>query len=188
MPELINANGLRLDLACGGYKEKGYLGVDKFRTPETDQIVDLQVYPWPWEDESITAVRCSHYFEHLDGAQRMQFMEELYRILIPAGKAIMITPHWSSTRAYMDPTHKWPPVCEYSYAYFDRNWREKERLHHYLPITCDFEYVSEFMVYDKKDLMDMLTKRFGPDSFHNLLNVVDDIKTTLTKRGRLCHA
>jgi hypothetical protein len=70
-------------------------------------------------------------------------MNELWRVLLPGGKATIITPHWASNRAYGDFTHADKPVSEMFYAYLDRRWREENAPDNdaeYNPdgYTCDF--------------------------------------------------
>ena len=67
-------------------------------------------------------------------------MDEVHRVLIPGGKATFITPAYNSERAVQDFTHEWPPVAPPSYFYFDRNFRNGNRLTHgYYDLQCDFE-------------------------------------------------
>jgi SAM-dependent methyltransferase len=101
--------------------------------------------PWPWLDASVEEIHASHILEHFTAPQRMHIFNEMYRVLIPNGKATIITPWWASGRAYGDPTHQWPPVCEMSYYYLNREWRAKNAPHtdiEYNPAgyTCDFDH------------------------------------------------
>jgi hypothetical protein len=54
---------LRLDLASGQNVRDGYEGVDIW--PGSAHVVDLQQYPWPFPDESVLELNCSHYIEHI---------------------------------------------------------------------------------------------------------------------------
>ena len=63
--EKILINEPRLDLACGDNKREGYAGIDVVKTNSVDYVVDLQVYPWPIESESVEEINCSHYIEHI---------------------------------------------------------------------------------------------------------------------------
>jgi hypothetical protein len=144
---------IRLDLGCCGAKrqpapgEPPWLGVDRIAFPGVDVVCDLAepVYtpipdgfewmtdvferkivgykPWPFVDNSVTEVHASHFVEHLDNVQRVHFVNELYRVLIPGGKATIIVPHLASCRAYGDPTHKWSPLGEFWPYYLSREWR-----------------------------------------------------------------
>jgi hypothetical protein len=76
--------------------------------------------------------------------ERIHFINELYRILKPGTKATIITPCWSSCRAYGDPTHKWPPVSEFAFFYWKKDWRianapHTDATHLKGGFTCDFQ-------------------------------------------------
>ena len=103
---------LKLDLACGIAKQPGWFGVDVAEGTQADLVFDLTTTPWPWADGSVAEVRCSHFFEHLGAEQRVRFMEEVWRILVPGGKATITVPHARSDGAVQDPTHQWPPIVE----------------------------------------------------------------------------
>ena len=128
---------LKLDLGCGKNKKPGFSGVDKMDFEGVDKVYDLSCPgPWPWDDNSVSEVHCSHFLEHLHGDQRVKFFNELYRVLQKDAKATIITPHWRSGRAYGDLTHQWPPVVEFFWYYLDKNWRAVNAPH--VPLTCDF--------------------------------------------------
>jgi hypothetical protein len=38
-------------------------------------------FPWPWQDGSVEEFQCAEIFQHVPGRKRLQFMEELYRVL-----------------------------------------------------------------------------------------------------------
>jgi len=56
----------KLDLACGNNKKGAdWIGVDVSKTSSVDIVHDLNIYPWPFEDNSIDEIYCSHYIEHI---------------------------------------------------------------------------------------------------------------------------
>lgn len=128
---------LKLDLGCGINRRAGFIGVDSRDFPGVDEIVDL-TKPWPWDDASVSEVHASHVVEHFDATERIHFVNELYRVLIPGGKAMVVTPHWASCRAYGDLTHKWPPVSEFWFYYLSKDWRAANAPHNDF-YKCDFE-------------------------------------------------
>jgi len=133
--------GRKLDIACGQNKQEGWIGIDICKTDQADIVHDLRVTPWPIESESIDEARASHFFEHLDGQERIRFMNELYRVLKPGRGCIFVTPY-GYDRQVQDPTHKWPPVVDATYLYFDKQWLHANGLSHYiemLGIECDFQ-------------------------------------------------
>ena len=135
---------LKLDLGCGANKRAGFTGVDSREFPGVDVVTDLNS-AWPWDDASVEEIHASHMLEHFSGLQRMHIFNEMYRVLIPNGKATIITPHWASGRAYGDPTHQWQPVCEFSYYYLNKEWRRVNAPHTDAEwmvggYTCDFDH------------------------------------------------
>lgn len=127
---------LKLDFGCGKNPREGFEGVDSrdFGQPHT---VDLRE-AWPWKDGSVEEAHASHFIEHLTGPERIHFINELYRVLIPGGKCQVVTPHWASCRAYGDLTHQWPPVSEFWWYYLSKEWRATNAPHNDA-YACDFE-------------------------------------------------
>jgi SAM-dependent methyltransferase len=168
---------VKVNLACGQRKDEGWIGVDIVKTDVVDIVHDLTKMPWPFADASVDEIFCHHFMEHINGAQRMEFMNECWRIMKPGATLQIICPHWSSMRAVQDPTHVYPPLCETSFLYFNKKWRELNKLDHY-PITCDFEYGYAYM-YDPElngknaDYQAMAQKHW--------LNAIWDIAINLTK-------
>jgi SAM-dependent methyltransferase len=128
---------LKLDLGCGKNKAEGFVGVDSVAFDGVDVVADLRKR-WPWADDSVDEIRASHFVEHLEPDERIHFANEAYRVLKKGGKVSIIVPHWSSTRAYGDLTHKWPPVCEFWLYYLNADWR-KTNAPHNADYTCDFD-------------------------------------------------
>jgi hypothetical protein len=169
---------MKLDLGCGRAKKPGFIGVDVTPDCDADIVHDLTVVPWPFADASVDEVWCAQFFEHLTGAQRIAFMEELYRIMKPGAQATIITPYWTSGRAMQDPTHQWPPLLESSYLYFNRQWRETNGLGHY-GIHCDFDFRFAFAFADHWAQKSADEKAFARLHF---VNVVNDLHVFLTRR------
>jgi len=94
----------KLDIGCGNNKipDSIYLDVDKDANP--DILHDLNIFPYPIEDNSIDEVIAKHIIEHLDHPQ--EFINELYRILKPGGTVFIETPHFTSYVAYSEVQHK----------------------------------------------------------------------------------
>lgn len=139
---------LRLDLGCGKNKKAGFKGVDSIAFEGVDVVADLRK-AWPWPDNSVAEAHCSHTLEHFDAQERVHFLNELYRVLAPGAKCLMIVPYWASGRAYGDPTHKWPPVSEFATLYWRREWRlsqapHTDAQHNPAGFTCNFEVTGGY--------------------------------------------
>ena len=172
---------IRLDLGCGKNKRKDgeWIGVDAIKFDEVDIVQDLRK-KWPWEDDSVDEVHCSHFLEHLDGTERVAFFNELCRVMKKGAKATIITPHWSHERAYGDPTHKFPPVCSWTYFYLEKSWRDANAPHS--GYECDFSYTI-MGVHDPNDqwvaFRNQETKYV---MMSRNINTVTDMIATITKK------
>ena len=101
-----------LDIGCGVNKVPNTVGMDIDPASHADIIHDLNVYPYPIAENSFDHVYATHIIEHLDDPKK--FLQEIYRILKPGGRAFLATPHFSCYVAYAEPQHK----LFYSYFMF----------------------------------------------------------------------
>ena len=140
---------LKLNLGAGKSRMDGYLSVDEISFDGIDVVADLR-NPWPWGNATVSDIHMSHVLEHFDGQERVHIFNEIYRVLIPGGKARHPRPHaWSSQRACGDYTHKWPPVCEFLYNYLWKEWRLENAPHNDIKFNpkgynCDFSYAGGY--------------------------------------------
>ena len=97
----------RLNLGCGFDKRKGWINADNFKECEPDVFVDIESFPWPFEDNSFDQILMKHVLEHV-GATFADFrlvMRELYRVLKPDGVLEIHVPHFRHDTYWSDPTH-----------------------------------------------------------------------------------
>ena len=180
---------LKLDLGCGQNKQVGFTGVDIKKIKGVDVVHDLFKFPWPFKDESISEIFCSHFFEHVPARLRALMMDEIYRILVSPhedgsgnnvhGRCTFITPYYSSMRAIQDYTHEWPPICEGSFLYFNKSWREQNKLDHY-DIHCDFDFSYGYVINQPFIQKHEEARAFAVTHY---INSISDIQVVLTKRG-----
>ena len=98
-------NDLKLNLGCGEKRLPGYINVDKFGNPDIKH--DLESFPWPWENNSISEIKLIHVLEHLGKETETYFgiLKEIYRICKNGAKIFIIVPHYRHEFFYDDPTH-----------------------------------------------------------------------------------
>jgi Methyltransferase domain len=179
---LVPAEPIKLDLGCGTRKQPGYQGVDVIAFVGVEHVLDIRVTPWKWADNSVSDIHCSHFLEHLTAWERVAFLNECYRVLVPAGKMQIVVPHWCSCRAYGDPTHQWPPVSEFSPLYWNREWREREAPHtdyHNRPdgFRCDFALTSGYGM--RQDLLTR-AREYQQHALENFKEAAQDYHVGLT--------
>lgn len=194
---------IKLDLGCGPRKNEGHIGIDSIAFDGVDFICDLSKDSWflmpngelkeehkelvephgtgfKFKDGVVDSVESSHFLEHLDGTERIGFFNELCRVMKVGGTARIITPHWSHERAYGDPTHKFPPVCSWTYFYLNSDWRKGNAPH--VGFTCDFDFTlagvhdpnDTWVAFRNQETKSILMARN--------INVVTDLIANLTKK------
>jgi ubiquinone/menaquinone biosynthesis C-methylase UbiE len=164
---------MKLDLACGLNKHEGFLGVDIVPLPGVDIVWDLENYPWPFDDNSIDEIYCSHYIEHTKDL--IKFMDEVWRICKPGAPVTIIAPYYSSIWAWRDPTHV-RAISEETFLYFTKTFRETHGLAH-MPIKSNYEILEVIFALDN----DFANKSEEELRFaiRHYINVVMEIKVVL---------
>lgn len=167
----------KLDIGCGQNKQAGHIGIDICACDGVDHVMDVRQTPWPIEDGVVDEIFTSHFFEHLDGPERVDFMHECWRVMKVGARMLIIVPYWASMRSVQDPYHKWPPVCEASFYYFVEHWRQDNKLTHY-PIKCNFNFGWNYAADPELGLR---AEEVQKQAVRNFLNVVYDLHVYLTK-------
>lgn len=121
---------IRLNLGCGQRKLPGYLNVDAAAACAPDLVLDLESFPWPWEDDSVGQVLLIHVLEHLGQAPAtfLGIMRELWRVCCDGAEIVIEVPHPRSDEFLGDPTHV-RPITPGGLSLFSQRFnRECERL------------------------------------------------------------
>ena len=134
--ELVVSLPTRLDIGCGKTTPEGWVGIDAIDFGQKHVLDVRKGIPYP--DDSVDEVRSSHFVEHLTGEERIAFFNELYRVMKKDATAIIVTPNWSHSCAYGDPTHQWPPMSQWYPLYLHKDWRAANAPH--APYTCHFDH------------------------------------------------
>ncbi len=93
----------KLNLGCGLYYKKEYINLDKYGS-HVDVRHDLNIFPWPFKDNTFDYILASHIIEHLDNIP--QVLEEIGRISKPNSIVKITVPYFNSWSAFGDVTHK----------------------------------------------------------------------------------
>lgn len=112
--------GIKLDIGCGDNKQPGFVGMDIRPGPQVDIVQDLEAFPWPLPDESVSLAVSSHVLEHINPARFtfVNFMNEVWRIMKPGGRFAIVVPYAGSPGYWQDPTHC-NGINELTFHYFD---------------------------------------------------------------------
>ena len=109
---------IKLDIACGANKQEGFVGIDIRPLPGVDIVHDLEIFPWPVADNSVSIAIASHLIEHIKPWFSIPFMDEVWRVLATGCTFCAATPYPGSRGFWQDPTHcnGWN---EATFQYFD---------------------------------------------------------------------
>lgn len=170
LPEII-----KCDIGCGKNTPEGWIGIDAIDFGQK-HVLDVRK-GLPFADSSVDEVRSSHFVEHLTGAERITFFNELYRVLKPKATALIVTPNWSHACAYGDPTHQWPPMSAWYPLYLNKAWRDAQSPH--VGYTCDFDHV---VAGSWDPSIESRNQEYKQVAMNQYTNCWRDLIVTLTKR------
>lgn len=171
------AKKIILDIGCGKTKVEGVIGIDAIDFGQ-DLVHDVRNGLPMYKDNSVDQINSSHFVEHLTGEERVAFFNECFRVMKVGAVCQVVTPCWSHSCAYGDPTHKWPPMSEWYPLYLNKSWRDQNAPH--TGYTCDFDYTVAGSWDGKIESRNQEYKSFA---MNNWINNWRDLIVTLTKRA-----
>jgi len=75
----------------GGSRPLFHPNIDIQNLPTVDIVHNLEEFPYPFEDEEFDGILGMYIIEHISWRKVKQFIKELYRLLKPGGKVILLT-------------------------------------------------------------------------------------------------
>lgn len=128
----------KLNLGCGTDIQNPEIWVNhdiREHCPEVVITHDLNIIPWPWQDNQFSEILAKSVFEHLEN-DLVTTMNECWRILCSGGILRLKVPVYTSPFIHDDPTHRWfwseksldffDPTTKYGKEcdyYTDRHWK-----------------------------------------------------------------
>lgn len=100
----------------------------------------LRYAPWPWEDNSVDAIRAHDVIEHLPSP--LHTMNEIWRVLKPGARIEIVVPTTEGRGADQDPTHisRWN---RNSFLYYTAGIGERERFGSHYGSIARFKVIEE---------------------------------------------
>jgi SAM-dependent methyltransferase len=127
--------GRTLHIGCGPNTKEGDIGIDILSGPAVDVVHDLNVVPWPLDDDQFDEVICKDVLEHLIDIPNT--MREIHRVSRHDAIVRVSVPTGSSPDLFTDPTH----IRGFGYQSFDYFDPDKE-LYRYGYTQLNFRVVS----------------------------------------------
>lgn len=94
---------VKIDLGCGYNKQPGYIGIDRFETPDTKIVCDFDKNI-PLEDNTVDYIMASHSLEH--ASDLILTMEEIYRVCKHKAIVCIAAPYFNTSLNMANPFHK----------------------------------------------------------------------------------
>lgn len=107
LPVLKN---VKLDIGCGEKVTKGFIGMDKRDCGQ--EIIWDATDGIPFPDNSVDTICTSHFLEHLEDDESVDFLQECMRVLKHKGEMINRLPHASH-----------PTACYVGHKTFWNEWK-----------------------------------------------------------------
>ncbi len=141
-------DALRLNLGCNTDLRDSWVNVDACDYGG-NAVIDLNFFPWPFDDNSVGVVYASHILEHLDCFGPI--INELWRVCKNGATIEVVVPFFLSTKFYSEPDHRIP----FGIRSFD-NYEDisSKRLRFYetwkLVNRTNYQSPARFVVEDKR--------------------------------------
>jgi SAM-dependent methyltransferase len=178
----------KLNLGSGSDILVNHINHDIVDLPNVDVTHDLNIYPWPWGDDSFDEILMIDVLEHLN--EIVPAMEELHRILKPGGVVTIRVPYWNHACAYIDPTHK-RGFHEQTFHFFDINSDYYKQRGYYTSATFEISDEALIMtpgdpyfripklgiIYVRRSIFKKLLGWFG----NHVGNIISDVQVSLKK-------
>lgn len=114
----------------------GYIGIDIERAPGVDIVCDV-TKGLPFDNNSVGLVRAYDFIEHMPLGSLPSLFNEIYRVLVPGGWFVSLTPSTDGRGAFQDPTHT-SFINSNSFWYYTRSDKAK----YVKSIKCRFQAVQ----------------------------------------------
>jgi len=144
---------MKIYFGCGKHRVEGFIGVDKIQTGQVDVVHDMNVYPYPFAENSVDEVLLIQILEHLPDTIRV--VEEIWRICKDGAVIRIEVPYYNSPGAFQDPTHK-SFFTENTFDYFTQSGTTPLSEYNYYS-SARFKILS--VVPDQKRVLRILPKR-----------------------------
>lgn len=94
----------KLNLGCGSDIRKDYVNLDIINREGVDVVHNLEVFPYPFEDNTFDEVISFHVIEHIEHIDEL--FKELERICKRGAIIKIVVPYFASPSYNIDPSHK----------------------------------------------------------------------------------
>jgi hypothetical protein len=118
---IIEPEHKKLNLGCGHKKKLDHWNVDKEKSCNPDQIIDLETLPWPFSDNFFEHIHADNILEHLGQSPKIfsSIIQEMYRVSADKATWFIKFPHHRSDLFFDDFQHIRPLTVK-TFTMFDQ--------------------------------------------------------------------
>jgi predicted SAM-dependent methyltransferase len=192
LSNLYKRGSNKLDLGCGQRKhDTSYIGIDSLDYDCVDIVGDIFEVLAAIPDSSVDGVYSSHFFEHIDGIDKL--LKEIGRVMKPNCELKIVVPHFSNPYFYSDYTHR-SFFGLYSFSYLADEKLFKRKVPKYQIESCFYiskvylKFKSPFSIrnklygaYGSVINLSYYLKEFYEENFSRLIHCYQ-IEFTLIKK------
>lgn len=120
---IIEPEVTKLNMGCGFKKLDDHWNVDIESKCNPDQVLDLEVTPWPYEDNFFDKINADNVLEHLGQNPKIftNIIKEMYRVSKDGAEWYIEVPHHRSDLFWDDYTHV-RPLSAKTFMMFDQKY------------------------------------------------------------------
>jgi hypothetical protein len=181
---------MKLNLGCGFSRPDGFIHVDLYKECNPDVVHDLEVFPWPFESNTVQEILMNHSLEHLGHKPDtfLSIMKELYRVCENNAKIQINVPHPRHDHFIADPTHVraiTPLTLELFDLELNKHWQKINAANSPFAIYLgvNFKLISTQITLEQDYLDKFQAKKISNGELMNLLkernNVASEYRFTL---------
>jgi len=152
---------MKLNLGCGNDYRQGFVNLDDGNC-RADVYHDLNVVPYPFEDNQFSYIRAQQVLEHVNRSKWFDIVRELHRISKPNAIWEVMTPYALSDNFFTDPTHSMS-FTPRTFDFFDKT-KALSELGTIYGIDFELRVLESYLV---KNLPN------GPDVYFKILVIKD---------------
>lgn len=104
---IVTPENPRLNMGCGFKKLDDHWNVDVSPKCNPDQVLDFEVTPWPYEDNTFEKINADNILEHLGQDPKVftKIIQEMYRVSKDGAEWYVNIPHHRCDLYWDDYTH-----------------------------------------------------------------------------------
>jgi hypothetical protein len=112
----------KLNIGCGFRKLNDHWNIDISPICNPDQVLDIEQFPWPYEDNFFTHIHADNVLEHVGQDPKVftRVIQEMYRVSADQAEWFICVPHHRCDLMWDDYTHV-RVLTSKTFKMFDQN-------------------------------------------------------------------